>query len=570
MKTNLKIFLFLFIVLVSCSPKETKIGTDTTIKQDSSSNKDSVVFIKQPEIINAISFFTSAYLYELKGNPTIAYSGYLFAHKYDSTSIELMEALMRTSPSDSLKLNWAKKILNTDSTNLTTIRDLGDYYFSKNNRKEALKYYNKYISIDKSINENNNYIYYRLGTINYEFKNINKSIDNFNVLINQNERFAFVRKNLILLLSHDNKINEIDSLYNVWAQNKNSNKYIIYSEYGTFLESFGKERKALTMYKIALSFANNKNDTLNIYKNISNNAFKLKMFDKMISSTEKILEEDSTYILGMNRLAIYYYNIDSTKLSQNYLKKSLKIDSTQVLPLYFIGLIETINKNYSKAKYNFRNAIKYDPKYIPAYLNLGYLELLDGNYNTADTLLTFVLSQDSSTYNSQYFYGLTKLYKKEYKKAVYHLGKAVKLVKNKEAYDIEFDYGTALEQSNMIDSAITIFTKIVEKQPNYDPALNYLGYLLIDKNIDIEKGNKLIDRALIIDPNNGAYIDSKGWYLYKKGEYNKSLKYLLKAYKIVGDDLEILEHLGDVYTKLSNKKEATKYYEKILKLKKDK
>ena len=565
----MKYILLILLLIVSCG-KTTKTKVDTP---DISQKSDSVIFIKQPEIIEAISFFTSAYQYEVKGNPTIAYSGYIFAHKYDSSSVELMEALMRTAPSDSLKLTWAQKILDEDSTSLNTIRFLGDYHFMNKNSQVAKQYYKKFVSIDNSISDENNYIYYRLGTVYVEEAKLDSAINNFNVLVQQGERFSFVRKNLTLLLAYsadegtDNN-DIIDSLYTVWNDYDKLDRFILFSEYGMHLESIGKDRKAYTIYSTALSFSTTKNDSLTVYKSMSSNAFKLKLFDKMLSSTKKVLEQDSSYTAGINRLAIYYYDQDSMTEARKYLEMSLRTDSTQVLNLYFLGIIDTKDRDYPHARKNFRKAITYDTNYIPAYINLGYLELIEKEYKSADSLLSSVISKDSTIYNSHYFYGLSKLYQKEYPKAVHHIGTALDLAgSDGELYDIKFDYASALEKNEMLDSAVTIFDHIIEKNPTYDPALNYLGYLLIDLDIDVEKGGALIDKALSIDPTNGAYIDSKAWYFYKKGNYEESLTYLLKAYEIIGDDIEILEHLGDVYMKLGNKKEASKYYKQILEIK---
>jgi len=47
------------------------------------------------------------------------------------------------------------------------------------------------------------------------------------------------------------------------------------------------------------------------------------------------------------------------------------------------------------------------------------------------------------------------------------------------------------------------------------------------------------------------------------------LKYLEKAVSLVPDDPVILEHLGDIYLKISNKKKALQFYKRSL-LKKEK
>ena len=55
---------------------------------------------------------------------------------------------------------------------------------------------------------------------------------------------------------------------------------------------------------------------------------------------------------------------------------------------------------------------------------------------------------------------------------------------------------------------------------------------------------------------------------YKKGNFDKALKYLKKAIELVPDDPIMLEHLGDAYLKLDDKPNALKFYQKSLKIKK--
>ena len=60
-------------------------------------------------------------------------------------------------------------------------------------------------------------------------------------------------------------------------------------------------------------------------------------------------------------------------------------------------------------------------------------------------------------------------------------------------------------------------------------------------------------RALELNPGNGAYMDSLGWALYKKGMYKESLAEMEKAIKQEPDDPTIRQHLGEVRKKLKTR-----------------
>ena len=75
----------------------------------------------------------------------------------------------------------------------------------------------------------------------------------------------------------------------------------------------------------------------------------------------------------------------------------------------------------------------------------------------------------------------------------------------------------------------------------------------------------MIERALKIDPENGAYLDSLGWIYFKQGQYEDALKYLQEADNYLKDPI-ILEHLGDVYYKMDKRAEAKKFWFKSLEM----
>ena len=79
---------------------------------------------------------------------------------------------------------------------------------------------------------------------------------------------------------------------------------------------------------------------------------------------------------------------------------------------------------------------------------------------------------------------------------------------------------------------------------------NYYGYLLIDYNINIKKGLKLVKEALDQYPTNLAYMDSVAWGYYKLHRYNTAYKYMKKVVNQIGlDNNEIKGH----WTKIKNK-----------------
>jgi Flp pilus assembly protein TadD len=82
--------------------------------------------------------------------------------------------------------------------------------------------------------------------------------------------------------------------------------------------------------------------------------------------------------------------------------------------------------------------------------------------------------------------------------------------------------------------------------------------------MNLEESVRLIERALQLDPDNGAYLDSLGWAYYRLGRLQEARAQLERAKQLTGDDPEVLEHLGDVYKDLSLLDLAREHYLKAL------
>ena len=71
--------------------------------------------------------------------------------------------------------------------------------------------------------------------------------------------------------------------------------------------------------------------------------------------------------------------------------------------------------------------------------------------------------------------------------------------------------------------------------------------------------------AAVARRDNGAFLDSLGWVLFKKKDYKEAKKYLLEAVKDEeSQHIEIYDHLGDVHLALGEKAEAVKAWKKGL------
>jgi tetratricopeptide (TPR) repeat protein len=87
-------------------------------------------------------------------------------------------------------------------------------------------------------------------------------------------------------------------------------------------------------------------------------------------------------------------------------------------------------------------------------------------------------------------------------------------------------------EASVLNKAEEFYCQALLLEPEKPGRLYNLAYFLIDKNINIEDGLKLIDKALEASPDNYVYLDCKGLGLYKQGKYKEALNLLEKSWKL--------------------------------------
>ncbi len=83
--------------------------------------------------------------------------------------------------------------------------------------------------------------------------------------------------------------------------------------------------------------------------------------------------------------------------------------------------------------------------------------------------------------------------------------------------------------------------------------LNYYGYLLIDHDLDVKKGIRLVKLALKKEPESPFYLDSLAWGYYKLNRCEDALK-IMKKFINDNDEPEVTMHYKKILKCLKEKK----------------
>jgi len=122
--------------------------------------------------------------------------------------------------------------------------------------------------------------------------------------------------------------------------------------------------------------------------------------------------------------------------------------------------------------------------------------------------------------------------------------------------NIAFMRGAMYEKQKNYDAAEREFRKVLETNPKNTSAMNYLGYMFADRNVHLQEALQLLRKAVDMEPDNGAYLDSLGWVYYRLNDLDNAESNLQRAIGKFTKDPTVHDHLGDVYFSKGRVKDA--------------
>lgn len=97
-------------------------------------------------------------------------------------------------------------------------------------------------------------------------------------------------------------------------------------------------------------------------------------------------------------------------------------------------------------------------------------------------------------------------------------------------------------------------------------ALNNYAYYLAMRKKDLDKAATFSKLSNDIEPNSATFKDTYAWVLFQQEKYSEALTWIEKAVKLDKKSAVLLEHYGDILSKLNREKDAVVQWQKALSL----
>ena len=187
-------------------------------------------------------------------------------------------------------------------------------------------------------------------------------------------------------------------------------------------------------------------------------------------------------------------------------------------------------------------------------VNLQRLERRDDALAKLDALI----GRDAENYDALVTMGNLYRNNEDYANAAKAYDRAIALIKDPVPghWRVFYYSGIAHERLKQWDMAEKQFRRSLELSPDEAMVLNYLGYSMIEKKLNLPEAMAMVKKAVELRPNDGYIIDSLGWAHYQLGEYEEAVTHIERAVELLPADPIIAEHLGDAYWRVGRKLEA--------------
>ncbi len=474
----------------------------------------------------AFFYYVNASLSEMSGDIHLASQYYERALKYFRESREIRISLARTQYQMQRFDDALKTLKPIGFDDIEAAKLIGHCYRALGQEGSARQAYRESVGLDSTDTESYSYLaaYYRkLGWTDstiWAYRNILKTRPDSYRLWSDLGRMEYSRGNVQEAFDAFARSIEVNPGY----ENVDS-----YSAIAELHQIEGHTDSALIYFHRGLQVDP---ENMHILRELVNIYVQSEAFDSAIVYAARVVELNPLNRSDVRRLAILYYGTDSLRLADSLFTQLVESGEYNKVNHYYLGRIALVEEDFERARDQFKRVTQMVDTSAQAWLDLAF--------------------------------AYRKLEQPEREIDAYQTGME-KMATEENALRLMFALGAAYEQLGRFDEAVETFETIIANSPNHAPSLNYLGYMLADRNERLEYAYDLLKRAIDISPDNPAYLDSYGWVLYRLGRYQEALVQLERAVELDSDPV-MFDHLGDVYQALDKTEQARQAWERSLKL----
>lgn len=450
-----------------------------------------------------------------------------------------------------------KEVIAIEPQNIEVLMSAGELAMALNKLKEAEDIFLKVLSIES---DHEDALLY-LGSLKYYEKDYPKARHYFNqvLILNPNSHIAYYY--LANIAVGEGKLDEARKYYEKAIEINPHFKNALLEL--ARLYTLTDIDRAIELYNRILEYAPfmENIDIKQIRENLADLYISRNKYSEAVEQLEEV-ERSSPALDVKWKLGLLYLELENYEKAEREFKfiLSLEPSNTRAL-LYHAYALYNLGEE-EKAIEEFSKIPETDPLYPNAQVQIALINLLMKNRQRAFEILENLRKKNRTIPEVYHLLGSGYREENRIEDALNVLKEGYSLYP--ENKDIVFLYCATLDDNGRVEESIKVIEKFIQTHQNDADALNFLGYTLLDHDIDINRAEELIKKAYELNPSAPHIIDSMGWLYFKKDNLKKALELIDKALQANPEDGIVWEHKGDILIKMGKVEEALKSYEEAL------
>jgi tetratricopeptide (TPR) repeat protein len=271
--------------------------------------------------------------------------------------------------------------------------------------------------------------------------------------------------------------------------------------------------------------------------------------------------QEERYALQLGVLRLREGSMDQ---ADSLLLSASALDPKDPDPLRWLALSALERRDPEAALERSRRLLALDPHAPGSRTLMAECLHLAGRDEEALAIADSVLAADPRREDAGMLSARIHRERKEYGEAISRLGDIVDA--SPQDREARFQLAATLEMAGEVDSSLAMFDQLLAEDPGDARAWNHSGYMCIERGIRLTEALDRVERALKLDPDNPAFLDSEGWGWFKMGRPKRAIVPLRRAAELAPHEPVILRHLGQVQLELGLTKEAQESFRNAARL----
>ena len=308
-------------------------------------------------------------------------------------------------------------------------------------------------------------------------------------------------------------------------------------------ESDGELQKAIQLYQQFVSSVTPRDNKFR--KEFVRFLVKQKDYARAVDILDQMIADDPHDVKVQIQKALVYVEMKGPRLAITELRRILQAHPSELRVRDYLGWLYEQIEDFEGAIESYRTNIRMDSAFYDSRFHLGFLLYRLTRFDEATRHLVQAVGLKPGNPDAHLLLGLSYLRTEKFEQATSAFEKGVEYHPKDET--LRFNLGAAYDKLDRFSDVVREMEAVLTLNPDHADALNYLGYSYAHRGINGEEAVALTRRAVALKPDNGAYVDSLGWALFKVGRVAEALREMKRAVELVTDDSVVFEHLGEIY-----------------------